>query len=286
LPGVRERIKKGEGKMSATSQDKEKFEDFESFKEKFRPKLTTDDCYTPQIIMDAVEGWVAAQYGLDADNFCRPFYPGSDYESEDYSGKVVVDNPPFSILSKIINFYVENNIRFFLFAPTLSGLVRYSDVCTALAVGADITYDNGAIVCTSFVTNLEPEGIRMRTPPSLYRAVKRANDENRREAKKQMPKYSYPMNVVSSAAIYPYAKYDIDFVITRIESERITALDSQRESRKSIFGNGLLISDRLKAEREKAEWEKAEREKAEREKAEVWELSERERKIIDGMNRQ
>lgn len=256
--------------MGATSQNKDKFEDYESFTEKFIPKLTTDDCYTPQIIMDAVEGWVAARYGLDAVNFCRPFYPGGDYESEDYSGKVVVDNPPFSILSKIIKFYVENNIRFFLFAPTLSGLVRYSDVCTALVVGADITYDNGANICTSFVTNLEPEGIRMRTPPSLYRAVKRANDENRREAKKQMPKYSYPMNVVSSAAIYAYAKYGIDFKITRVESCRISALDSQRESRKAIFGCGLLISDRLKAEREKAEREKAER----------WELSEREREII------
>lgn len=33
--------------MSATSQDIEKFEDYEGFVEKFKPKKTTDDCYTP-----------------------------------------------------------------------------------------------------------------------------------------------------------------------------------------------------------------------------------------------
>ena len=266
--------------MSATSQNKDKFEDFEGFKEKFRPKLTTDDCYTPQIIMDAVEGWVAAQYGLDADNFCRPFYPGGDYESEDYSGKVVVDNPPFSILSKIINYYVKNKVNFFLFSPTLSGLIRYSDVCTALVVGADVTFENGANIMISFVTNLEPEGVRLRTAPELYEVLRAAEQENRREIKKQMPKYVYPMGVVSTAAIYPYSHFGIDIVIPREESQRISVLDSQKEKGKSIFGGGLLISDRLKAEREKAEREKAEREKAEREKAERWELSEREREII------
>ena len=33
--------------MAATSQNKEKFEDYEAFVEKFKPKKTTDDCYTP-----------------------------------------------------------------------------------------------------------------------------------------------------------------------------------------------------------------------------------------------
>jgi uncharacterized protein YaiL (DUF2058 family) len=77
-------------------------------------------------------------------------------------------------------------------------------------------------------------------------------------------------------------------VIPRNESVRISALDSQRNAKKGIFGSGLLISERLtaereKAEREKAEREKAEREKAEREKAERWVLSERERKIIKNL---
>ena len=271
--------------MAATSQNKEKFQNYEAFVEKFKPKLTTDDCYTPPIVYDAVANWVQNEYDLDKYDFVRPFYPGGDYLRYDYNKKIVVDNPPFSILAQIVKFYVENNTKFFLFAPTLAGLVRYSDICTALVVGVDITYENGAEITTSFITNLEPEYIRMKTSPSLYKAVQEANAKNRQEQKKQFPKYAYPMSVVSAAAIYPYNKYDIEFIIPRDESIRIPALDSQQKSKKKIFGGGLLISDRLKAEREKAEREKAEREKAEREKAEQWELSEREKEIIKSLNK-
>ena len=262
--------------MSAISQNKELFNDYEGFVEKFKSKKTTDDCYTPPLVYDAVADWVSETYGLNKDDFCRPFYPGGDYEHYDYNGRIAVDNPPFSILSQIISFYIERGIRFFLFSPTLSGLVRYSDVCTALAVGVDITYENGATLPTSFITNLEPENIRMRTPPTLYKAVHEANARNRQEQKKQLPKYAYPLSVVSAAAIYPYSKYGIDFVIPRDESIRISALEAQRKNKKNIFGCGLLISDRLKAEREKAEREKAER----------WELSENELNMITALNQQ
>ena len=269
--------------MAAINQNKEKFEDYEGFVEKFKPKKTTDDCYTPPIVYEAVADWTAREYGLDKAQFCRPFYPGGDYEKYDYNGRIVVDNPPFSILSQIVKYYVLHGIKFFLFSPTLSGLVRYSDVCTALAVGVDITYENGATICTSFVTNLEPENIRTRTPPTLYQAVHEANSKNRQEQVKHLPKYSYPLNVVTPAAIYSYSRYDIDFVITRSESIRVDALDNQRNAGKRIFGAGLLISNNLKAERKKAERKKAEREKAEREKAERWELSQREINIITAL---
>lgn len=33
--------------MAATSQDPAAFRDYEGFVEKFEPKKTTDDCYTP-----------------------------------------------------------------------------------------------------------------------------------------------------------------------------------------------------------------------------------------------
>lgn len=265
--------------MAATSQIKEKFEDYESFVEKFKPKKTTDDCYTPPIVYEAVADWAATEYGLDKSRFCRPFYPGGDYINYNYDGRIVVDNPPFSILSQIVKYYVSQGIKFFLFSPTLSALTGLSEQCTALAVGADITYENGATITTSFVTNLEPESIRMKTVPALYRAVNEANEQNRKEQVKHLPRYSYPLNVVTAAAIYSYNRYNIDFVISRSESVRISALDSQKKVKKTIFGSGLLISDRLKAEREKAERKKAEREKAER-----WQLSKREKDIITALN--
>lgn len=33
--------------MAATSQDPTAFHDYKGFTEKFKPKKTTDDCYTP-----------------------------------------------------------------------------------------------------------------------------------------------------------------------------------------------------------------------------------------------
>ena len=261
--------------MSATSQNKSLFEDYDGFVEKFKPKKTTDDCYTPPIVYDAVARWVSDQYGVDRANFMRPFYPGGDFEKEDYSGKIVVDNPPFSIISKIARFFLANEIPFFLFAPTLSTVVRLSDYCTALVVGADVTYENGAEITTSFITNMEPHDIRMRTAPTLYEAVKKANEEDRREVKKTVPKYSYPIELVTAAAIYPYNKYGINYIIPRSESVRVSALDAQRHLKKTIFGSGLLISNRLKTEREKAEREKTER----------FALSDREMELIEFLSR-
>ena len=266
--------------MAATSQDKEKFEDYEAFVEKFKPKKTTDDCYTPEIVYNAIADWVANEYHLNKADFVRPFYPGGDYERFDYSGKIVVDNPPFSILMKIIKFYVDHDIKFFLFAPTLT-LCRYGDICTVMPIGVSIEYENGAVVNTSFATNLEPHEIRARTPPTLYKAVDEANKINKQKDKKSLPKYSYPMELVTTAAIYPFAKYGIDFVIPRSESVRVSALDAQRQCKKAVFGCGWLVSERVKAEREKAEREKAEREKALR-----WELSEREKEIITALSNQ
>lgn len=249
-------------------------ETYEEFVEKFKPKKTTDDCYTPPSVYEAVADWVATRYRLNSDDFVRPFYPGGDYERFDYGDKIVVDNPPFSILIQIIRFYVKRNIKFFLFAPTLTGLVRYSDYCTAIPIGISVTYENRARVNTSFVTNLEPSEVRMMSAPSLYNVVRKADEQFSKTLTKKVSKYEYPLDVITSAQMYQYSRLGVDFTINRGESKRISALDSQKNSKKSIFGCGLLISNKKKAEREKAE----------REKAEVWTLSERELKIIAGLN--
>ena len=74
---------------------------YEEFVEKFKPKKTTDDCYTPPNVYNAIADWVANEYGLDRSTFVRPFYPGGDYKTFDYPDNcAVVDNPPFSILSQ------------------------------------------------------------------------------------------------------------------------------------------------------------------------------------------
>lgn len=250
-------------------------ETYEEFVEKFKPKLTTDDCYTPAVVYDAVADWVASEYKLNRSQFVRPFYPGGDYESFDYSGGVVVvDNPPFSILAQIVKYYAAHSIPFFLFAPSLT-LFRYGDFCTVLACNTGIIYENGAQVPTSYVTNLEPHEIRARSAPSLNRAVNAANMENLAETTKTHPKYVYPKSVITAAQLHRYSQLGVDLVIPRAESVRISGLDSQKPYKKAIYGCGLLLSEKLTADREKAD-----RKKADREKATVWALSEREQDIV------
>lgn len=187
-----------------------------------------------------------------------------------------MDNPPFSILSKIIDFYISHGVHFFLFAPSLLlfSVLRNRD-CTALIVDNDVTYANGAVVKTSFITNLEPKDLRFRTCPTLYTAVKNAVDKIRTEAKKKPPKYVFPLFVAQSARLKSYSRYGIEYRVKKSESLFISRLDSQIESKKAIFGGGYLVSERCAAEREKAE----------REKAECWKLSAREKEIIENLGR-
>lgn len=155
---------------------------YENFKEKFEAKKTTDDCYTPQNIYDAVADFVAKNYGLEKRHFRRVFWPGGDYQAEEYAPEdVVVDNPPFSILSQILTFYNDHGVRYFLFAPALTLFSSSSSSC-AIPCGVGITYENGANVATSFVTNLEDW--RVKTYPELYRAIEAADYANRAMKKK------------------------------------------------------------------------------------------------------
>lgn len=254
---------------------------YEEFVEKFKPKKTTDDCYTPQLVYDAVANWVSNEYGLNRENFVRPFYPGSDYENFDYSGSIVVDNPPFSIESKIIDFYISHCIPFFLFAPnlTLFSILKNCD-CTALITDNSVVYDNGATVKTSFITNLEQESLRFRTVPTLYKAIKQATDEIRKKALKQLPKYSFPTYVAQAARMGPYARLGIEIRVPKSESVFISRLDSQIQKKKTIFGSDFLVSERCAAELEKAELEKVELEKRTK-----WELSDREKEMIQKMSK-
>lgn len=281
-----------EEKMS-TGEFDEDDQEYQEFIEKFKLKRTSDDCYTPEEVYDSVADWVANEYSLSRANFVRPFYPGGDYQKEQYKeSDIVVDNPPFSIMTKILDYYNNNGIRYFLFAPHLTIFNASSLRCTALPVGVSITYANGAVVNTSFLTNLEPKDIRFRSEPRLYAAVQEANKKFLKSIKKQLPKYVYPKQVITAYVIKIFSSCGIDFVAHANETEPIDGLDSQKFEKRGIYGKGFLISERLAAEREKAERlaaeraerERAEREKAEREKAVTWELSEREYAIISKLS--
>ena len=279
---VERKAREFQDRMAAGEID-ETDEEYQAFLEKFKNKKTTDDCYTPAVVYEAVSNWVSETYRIDRRHFERPFYPGGDYQNHNYpSGCVVVDNPPFSILAEILQFYKKKGIKFFLFAPTLTLFSSSSSSSAALPVGAAITYENGASVNTSYLTNLEPSNIRVKSAPTLYEAVKKANEENLRALHKELPKYSYPDHIVTSTRVAQYSHYGIDFVVPVDESQPISQLDSQKASGKAIYGKGYLVSEQVKAAKEKAEREKAKREKT---KTERWELSPREWEIIKSLSK-
>ena len=236
--------------------DAEESEEYQKFVEKFQPKKTTDDCYTPDAIYDAVADWVAEEYGLDRKNFVRPFYPGGDYAKRKYQpDEIVVDNPPFSILSEIVHFYTDKKIRFFLFAPMLTAFSGHgADFHPAvIAASVAITYENGAVVRTSFTTNLEPDDVVARTAPSLTKAVQDVVDRLAQEQSRSVSKYIYPDHIVTSAMIGRWSEYGVDYSLRRSDCTFVRALDAQRQCDKVIFGGGYLLSERAAAERAAAE---------------------------------
>ena len=267
------------------------FNDFDGFVAKFEPKKTTDDCYTPPLVYEAVKGWACREYALDPSKIVRPFYPGGDYETYDYSGgRVVLDNPPFSILSKICKFYTDNGIPFFLFAPalTLFTTTRRSGA-HMIATKCHVTYDNGACVNTSFVTNMGDDLIR--TAPDLIKLVNDANRQVLRQLHRQMPKYSYPPELLTVSRLHKIGVAGVEYRVKSSDVAYVSKLDSQRAARKDIFGGGYLLSDAKVAELKVAELKAAELKAAELKAAElkaaddvtVWQLSDRERQIIDNL---
>ena len=252
--------------------------EYAAFVEKFKPKKTADDCYTPPIVYDAIAEWVEGEYKVDRKYFVRPFYPGGDYERYDYpEGCMVVDNPPFSILASIVRFYAERDIRFFLFAPALTLLIHRNDV-THIAAGCDITYHNGAHVKTSFITNMDDPECALRSAPELTAKLNELDKELR--GGRRNPKYQYPNYIVTAAMVQKWSSYGINYKLLHRDARMISALDAQKVVRKSIFGDGYLLSERAAAERAAAE-----RAAAERAVAECWQLSERELKIVQELSR-
>lgn len=96
---------------------KETYEDFVAKFDDTEAK-TTDDCYTPQEVYNAVLNWVCERCDIAQRPIIRPFYPGGDYINEKYPVNcVVVDNPPFSILSRIVRFFFSARNRLLSLCP-------------------------------------------------------------------------------------------------------------------------------------------------------------------------
>lgn len=251
--------------------------EYEEFVDKFKPKLTTDDCYTPKEVYDVVLDFVKENCKIEGLEILRPFYPGGDYENFNYpENSVVVDNPPFSILSKIIRFYNERGIKYFLFAPHLTLFGTNQDY-TCIIADAQVIYENGANIKTAFVSNLFGNK-KIIGSPDLHNRLESIN--KRKRAK--LPIYNYPHNVVTVSSIAKIVSKGVYIEIDKKDVAFCRGLDHQKEYKKGIFGSGFLISKKAAAKIAAAE--KAAAEKGAEKKVIYWELSEREKDIINKLD--
>lgn len=279
MEDAREEAREARPKMrSGRSMNPIVFHDYESFIKKFtdNPK-TTDECWTPKDVYEAVVRYVDEELcPLEGREVLRPFYPGGDYEHADYpEDGVVIDNPPFSIFSKICGFYVARKIPFFLFGPGLTIMSACKHGATAVFVPNQLTFTNGAVVRCNFATNMAGDLLAM-TAPRLGKLLRACPSQN---VKVKLPKYAYPANLLSSSDMQIIAKRNEPFAVPRTEAEIVRRLDMMPKG-KSLFGDHYLLGDGLAAAKEAAN--EAANEAAER--AIHVELSQRERAVVDRLN--
>lgn len=131
-----------------------KSNNYDNFVEKFRP--STDDCMTPPEIKEEIRSFFRAEFSISEPDV-DPFYPGGDYQSENYDGVVVIANPPFSCLAKIVDWYLAHGVKFVLYdnALTACSLLRHrEDKIGLYFIDRAIKYlPMHAKVRTGFVTN-------------------------------------------------------------------------------------------------------------------------------------
>ena len=247
------------------------FSDYDAFLAKFEPKKTTDDCYTPKEVMDIVINYVNEKYPLAGKKIVRPFYLGGDYESIEYTeDMVVIDNPPFSIITKICRFYLAKKVKFFLFCPHITAFVADID-CTHIIASADITYENGATIKTSFVSNLFGDA-KIIGNVDLHQRFKKLQKN-----KPKLPKYEYPEHVITVSKIAYCVEKGINVTFDKRDVKHYRQLDAQKRHGKTLFGSGFLASDKAAAELSAA------LAAAKKDSVIVWELSEREKAIVKSL---
>lgn len=206
---------------------------YEDFIAKFEDAKTTDDCFTPPVVFGSVVDYVFETYNLPEETkIIRPFFPGGDYENTEYhAGSVVIDNPPFSIFTKIVRFYTDNNIPFFLFANHLTLFNVELTGLQYIVCGAVVKYANGAKVNTSFITNIHDDKSDVIVLAGiLKRKIEKAQKVERAE---NLVKVVPNPHVMNSARIAKYIRRGSDLAIK--------AEHMQRCKWPKLFGGGFVI---------------------------------------------
>ena len=172
-----------------------------------------------------------------------------NFETHDYpEGCIVLDNPPFSIMHRIVRFYTSRGVRFFLFANSLT-LFQQIALCNCVVAGADVTFANGAKINVSFLTSLGDN--RIEVAGDLHDAIK-AVDRSR--PKKVQTGYEFPPNATTGARLSMISHAGLSMSIR--EALPLAYLEPDCH----IFGGGGI--DRRRSRRERSRRERSRRERA------------------------
>ena len=247
------------------------FNQYDDFLDKFEDKKTTDDCYTPPEAFEIILNYVKEKCGIYGCEIIRPFFTDGNYEDIDYPENcIVIDNPPFSIITQIAKFYIARNIKFFLFSPHLTAFSSNID-CTHIIASADITYENGATIKTAFLSNLFGDN-KIIGDAELCKKFKELQAAN----KANLPKYQYPDNILTVSKVAYCVEKGISITIDKNETKHYRGMDAQKIHKKAIFGSGFIVSDKAAAAAAAAAAQK-------NDNVIVWELSDKEKKIIESL---
>ena len=240
--------------------------EYDDFIDKFKDKKTTDDCYTPKNVYEIILDYLKSKGKINVfEEIIRPFFPNNDYKEVEYKkGSIVIDNPPFSIFTEIVRFYTKKEIPFFLFAPHMTVFSHKVKEVNIIVVGANIIYENGAKVPTSFVSNLFGD-IRVFSDFNLYQKLEALN-----KSSVSLPKYEYPQEVLTVSDLTYMLQKGIEFEVRKTDSIYVSKIDDQKKYGKGIFGGGLLINKDKAKEKAKAKENKI-----------VFKLSKREDELLD-----
>ena len=254
----------------------ERVHDYEGFIKKFEgiKEKTTDDVFTPVQIYEALLNYATEKGWLKGfKTIVRPFYPNGDYTKYNYPKDcIVIDNPPFSIASKIVDFYISKNQPFILFCQSLTAgqLLNDKRPTTIILTNNKITFHNGAYINISFVAYGIPQlrDIAIKTAPDLALKLKMIDKNNK--VSKRKTKYNLPKNVTSTALLGKYANRYL--TIKRDECIRVPNIDEMKKDGRGIYGGAILLSSSAAEAASAAE------------KTYTYELSEREKKIIEQLD--
>ena len=216
---------------------------------------TPDECYTPPAVYDTVLDYAVDRYNLQGKHTVRPFVPGGDYQKYVYDkNDVVVDNPPFSITTKIAKWYIDHNIPFFLFVNGLYGVSLSRGLhgkATVIVTNANVSfYNNGSEkhIKLGFVTNLEPKNIILRGDATL------TNRLNGLVKKKSFKRFHYPENFLKNNDILAALQRNVELKLTTDNCLFEDNLDYHKaqmhakQQRFGTFGGGYLVDDKLYGE--------------------------------------